>query len=245
MSVFRFFWKVWLRLNLLTKDVDNDYVAEVSLTGKKALRNADIARLIKEAGSELKYETLLSILDQSDRIIREQVQAGHSVLTGCCQYSPRVAGTWIGANAKFDPAVHKITLDIIPSAEMRVALKEVGVEVLGVKEGGAFIGLVTDTATGLTDGTITPGDDILAEGDKLKVAPADETGLGVFFISETGTTIPVTRRLTQNDPKKLLARVPDLAPGQYTLRVVTRFSNSSTLLTEPRTIDYDRLLIVS
>jgi hypothetical protein len=25
-----FFWKVWLRPNLLTKDVDNDYVAEVS-----------------------------------------------------------------------------------------------------------------------------------------------------------------------------------------------------------------------
>ncbi len=245
MSILKFFWKVWLRLNLLTKDVDNDYVAEVSLTGKKALRNADIARLIKEAGSELKYETLLSILDQSDRITREQVQAGYSVLTGCCQYSPRVAGTWIGANAKFDPAVHKITLDIVPSAEMRAVLKEVGVEVLGVKDGGAFIGLVIDTATGLTDGTVTTGDDILVEGDKLKVAPAEEPGMGVFFISATSEVIPVTRRLTQNDPKKLLVRVPDLPAGQYTLRVVTRFSQSNTLLTEPRTIEYDRLLIVS
>ncbi len=245
MSAFKFLWKIWLRLNLLTKDVDNDYVAEVSLTGKKALRNADIARLIKEAGSELKYETLLSILDQSDRITREQVQAGHSVLTGCCQYSPRVAGTWIGANAKFDPAVHKITLDIVPSAEMRASLKEVGVEVLGVKDGGAFIGLVTDTATGLTDGTITPGDDILVEGDKLKIVPDGESGLGVFFINVSGEAIPVTRRLTQNEPKKLIARVPNLPAGQYTLRVVTRFSKSGTLLTEPRTIDYDRLLIVS
>jgi hypothetical protein len=26
----KFTWKVWLRLNLLTKEVENDYVAEVS-----------------------------------------------------------------------------------------------------------------------------------------------------------------------------------------------------------------------
>ncbi len=245
MSAIKFLWKVWLRLNFLTKDVDNDYIAEVSTTGKKALRNADIARLIKEAGSELKYETLLSILDQGDRIVREKVQEGHSVLTGCCQFTPRVTGTWIGANAKFDATVHKIALDIVPSAEMRAALREIGVDVLGVKDGGAYIGLVTDTSTGLTDGTITPGDDILAEGDKLKVSPADETGLGVFFVGATGEVIAVTRRLTQNDPKKLLIRVPALAPGQYTLRVVTRFSQSNTLLTEPRTIEYSKLLIVS
>lgn len=244
MRVIKFLWKVWLRLNFLTKDVDNDYVAEVSITGKKALRNADIARLIKEAGSELKYETLLSVLDLGDRIVREKVQEGHSVLTGCCQYTPRVTGTWIGANAKFDAEVNKIALDIVPSAEMRAALREVGVEVLGVKDGGAFIGLVTDTSTGLTDGTITPGDDILAEGEKLKVAPAEEPGLGVFFIDEAGEAVAVTRRLTQNEPKKLLIRVPALAPGQYTLRVVTRFSNGSTLLTEPRTIEYGKLLIV-
>jgi hypothetical protein len=130
MSVIKFIWKVWLRLNLLTKDVDNDYMAEVSTAGKKALRNADIARLIKESGSELKYETLLSILDQGDRLIREKVQEGHSVLTGCCRFTPRVTGTWIGANAKFDVTVHQTVLDIVPSAEMRAALKEVGVEAL-------------------------------------------------------------------------------------------------------------------
>jgi hypothetical protein len=76
---------------------------------------------------------------------------------------------------------------------MRAALKEVGVEVLGVKDGGAYIGLVTDTATGLTDGTITPGDDILIEGDKLRIAP-DDDGLGVFFIDAAGMAIPCGSR---------------------------------------------------
>lgn len=244
MSTINFFWKVWLRLNLLTKDVDNDYIAEVS-TSNNTRRNEDIARRIVDLGSEIKYDTLLSVLNQRDRVVREMIQQGSSVLTGTCQYTPRITGSWIGSSAKFDPAVHKITLDIIPSAEMREALTQVGVEMLGVKDSGAFIGLVTDTSTGAIDGSITPGDDIRIEGDKLKIVPEGEAGIGIFFVDAEGTATPVTRRLTQNDPKTLIARVPSLPAGQYILRVVTKFSTSSTMLKENRQIDYDKPLTVS
>ncbi len=243
MAAIKFFWKVWLRPNLLTKEVDNDYIAEVS-TVNNTRHNEDIARRIIDKGSEIKYDTLLSILNQSDGIIREMLQNGESVQTGYCHISPRITGVWIGSNATFDPAVHKIGLDMTPTAEMRNALTEIGAEVLGVKESGAFIGLVTDTATGLTNGTITAGDDIRIEGDKLKVAPDGEEGVGVFFVNAAGTATPVTRRLTQNDPKTLLARVPDLAAGSYTLRVVTKFSNSAVMLKEPRSIEYEKTLTV-
>lgn len=237
------FWKVWLRLNLLTKDVDNDYTAEVS-TMKNSLRNEDIAQRIVNEGSEYKYDTLLSIINQHDRIIREAVMDGYSVLTKTCQYTPRVAGSWIGSSAKFDPEKHKVTLDITLASEMREALSHVGVEVLTVKDSGAKIGLVTDTVTGLSNDTITPGDDIRIEGEKIRVAGEAE-GVGVFFIASDGKVHPVTRRLTTNDPRCLLARVPsDLTDGQYTLRIVTQFSNTTTLLKEPRTIEYERSLTV-
>lgn len=238
------YWKVWLRENLLTKDVDNDYIAEVS-TEKNTLRNEDIARMIVEEGSEIKYDTLLSVINQHDRIIRTALQRGYSVQTQTCRFTPRVSGTWIGTSAQFDPTVHKVTLDITPSAEMRDALADVGVEVLTVKDSGAVIGLVTDTATGLTDGTITAGDDILIEGTKIKVSPLDEEGIGVFFVSAEGVATKVTRRLTQNDPSKVIARVPaGLAAGEYRLRIVTRFTMGTVLLTAQRTIEYDRLLKV-
>ncbi len=244
MSTINFFWKVWLRLNLLTNDVDNDYIAEVS-TSNNTRRNEDIVQRIVDLGSEIKYDTLLSVLNQRDRIVREMLQQGSSVLTGTCQYTPRVMGTWLGSSAKFDPEIHKITLDIVPSGEMRDALTQVGVEVLGVKDSGAFIGLVTDTATGATDGRITLGDDIRIEGDKLKIAPEGESGVGIFFVNETGAAIPVTRRLTQNDPKTIIARVPALPAGKYKLRIVTKFSTSSTTLKEVRQIEYEKQLIVS
>jgi hypothetical protein len=242
MSIIEFFWKVWLRPNLLTENVGNDYIAEVSTTGK-TLHNEDIAKHIVEEGSEIKYDTILNILNRSDRIIREHLQQGCPVQTGCCRFSPRVTGSLIGANA--NPKENKITLDIVPSSDMREALTHVGIEILGTKDSGAYIGLVTDTSTGKTDGTITVDEDIIIEGNKLKIAPDAEEGLGVFFETERGELIPVERRLIQNDPKKIIARVPRLEPGIYRLKIVTRFTSGTRPLNLPRTIIYDLDLVVN
>ncbi len=104
--------------------------------------------------------------------------------------------------------------------------------------------MVTDTVTGLTDGSMTPGDDILISGEKIRVI-GDAEGIGVFLVNEEGKATQVTRRLTQNDPKTVIARVPDgLADGFYTLRIVTQYSNSLTLLKAPRVIEYKHQLHV-
>jgi hypothetical protein len=245
MSAKKFFWKVWLRLNALTKDIENDYIAEVSTIGK-TLRNEDIARSIKDEGSELQYETLLDILNRADRQRIKKIQEGYSILTGVSHISPRVLGAWLGTVYRFDPEKHHITVDQTPSAELRAALDEVGIEVLGVKDSGAIISLVTDAATGKTDGTITPDDDIIIEGEKIRIAPDDEAGLGVFFIGAQGEEWQVTHRLTENNPKKVIARVPSLpVANSYTLVIKTRFTKSaSALLKEPRTLTYSLPLTV-
>jgi hypothetical protein len=219
-------------------------VAEVSTTGK-TLRNDDIAQIIKDEGSELQYETLLDILNHSDRLRRERIQQGYSVQTGVCHLSPRVTGNWMGSSEPFDPKKHKITCDLVPSAELHHAFEEIGVEVLGVKDSGARIGLVTDVATGKTDGTLTLDGDLIIDGEKIKVAPDGEADLGVFFVDVNGGETPVTHPLTQNDPKRIICRVPSLAADAYTLKIVTRYSNGTTLLKQPRTIVYELPLTVS
>jgi hypothetical protein len=237
------FWKIWLKPNPLNKDANKDFIAEVS-TCNVTKRNEDIAQCIVELGSEVKYETLLSILHQRDRIVCRFIEQGESVLTGTCQYSPRIWGVWQSANTRFDSSLHKIGLDIIPSAEMRKSFNRIGVDILGLKNNVAYIARVTDTATGNTDNIITSGDDILIEGERLRIAPLEEDGSGIFFIDREGQLFPITRRLTLNDPKTIIARVPDLPAGQYTLRIVTRFSTNAQLLKEQRVIEYERLLTV-
>ncbi|WP_373227555.1 DUF4469 domain-containing protein [Parabacteroides merdae] len=98
---------------------------------------------------------------------------------------------------------------------------------LVVKETSAYIGLVTEALTNLADGSITPDDDVLINGERVRVAGEAE-GVGVSFVNAEGVAAPVTRRLTQNDPKTVIARVfADLADGNYTLRTV---HNSLTAL---------------
>jgi hypothetical protein len=241
----QFIWKLWLRLNLLTKDINNDYVAEVSTTGN-TLHNEDIARHIVKGRSELRYETIVGILQERDTIVLETLLSGSSVQDGNIHLAPRITGNWEGITPHFDPEKHKITVDATPTGELRKALhEEVGIEILGVKaDGGAAIGLVTDITTGKTDGTLTPDGDLVIEGEKIRIAPVDGDGLGIFFVDAGGTETPVTRPLTQNDPKKIVCRIPALTAGNYTLKIVTMFSSSSHLLKTPRTIIYANPLTV-
>jgi hypothetical protein len=241
----RFFWKVWLRLNYLTKEVKTDYVAEIDATGK-TLYNEDVAQVIKAEGSELTLETLIDIINRADKVRIHAILNSQRVQTLLVNMSPRVPGTWDGATAHYDPVKNKLTCDMVLTSEMRSALEEVGVTVLGVKESGAIIGLVTDTATGLTDGSITPGDDVIIEGAKIKIFPDNVDAIGIFFIDSAGTAYKVTHRLTQNTPKCVIARVPaDLPAGEYTLKIVTKFSSGSSELKEPREIVYNLPMTVA
>lgn len=237
------YWEFTLRDNPLTKDNTQDCIAEVE-SGPKTLTKEDTAKEIKRTGSELKYPTILSVTSQDSDIILEALLNGDSVITDLCQFRPRILGAFANAEAQFDPAIHRLTFDITPTKKLREALKSV--KVIKKKTGRADvarIGLVVDTLTGLFDGSITANDDIMITGTNIKIK-GDEAVTGVFFVAEDGTTTKVTRRLTQNDPSKVIARVPTLANGSYTLRIVTQFSQSSTTLKEPRTIEYSTPLVI-
>jgi hypothetical protein len=162
---------------------------------------------------------------------------------------PRVTGSWSGTES-FTESKHKVTVDAILSKAMHEDLKHVRVEVLGTKDAGARIMLVTDVATQKTDGSVTPGDDILIVGDKIKVIGKPQTdgslepGIGVFFVAANGSYIDAVR-ISENTPSRVVARVPPVLPGPSPrLRIVTRFTGGSVLLKEPRNIDYDIPLTV-
>lgn len=236
------YWEFTLRDNPLTKDNTEDCVAEVK-TGPKTLRKEDMAKEIKRTGSELKYQTILSVTSQDSEIILEALLNGDSVITDLFQITPRIIGAFENEDAQFDPAIHRLTFDIVPTKYVRERLKKVKVVNLGAKGAVNRIGLVTDTFTGLFDGTITANEDIMISGDNIKIV-GDEAVVGIFFIAEDGTKTKVTRRLTQNDPSKLIARVPALADGSYTLQIVTNYNSGSGLLKSERTLEYKKKLII-
>jgi hypothetical protein len=240
----KFIWKVLLKLNLLTKEKDNDYVAEVSTTGS-TVRNEDVASAIEEEGSEINYQTILSILNRADAIKRRFILSCRTVQDGVGHYKPQILGPWDGATAKFDDTVNTVYMEMTPSPEMHEAFKEVGAEVVGVKDSGAYIGRIINSVTGKADGLIVPDEDITIEGEKIKIVPDNDENSGVFFTSiETGVVTKVTKRFVKNDPKTVIARVPALSAGKYSLSIVTKFASSTIALKAPRTIVYEHTLSV-
>jgi hypothetical protein len=186
-------WKIWLRLNFLTQDVDNDYSGEVSTIGH-TVRNEDIAsRIIKER-SESRYETILAILNERDGIVLESVLTGSSVQDGVVHIAPSVTGVWTNSDRTVDLARQKPAVSISPTAALRDGLSNVKMEILGLKDSSAYIGLVTDAATKTVDGHITPGGIAVITGDKLRIAPLDEPGLGVFLVDEPGGKTQITQQ---------------------------------------------------
>jgi hypothetical protein len=112
---------------------------------------------------------------------------------------------------------------------------------------GACIGNVTDVATGLSNNTASAGKYLIIEGERIRVFPEDDAELGVFFVDAAGTRFRSGERLRHNDGKKVVVRVPEnLAPGVYSLEIVTRFpSNGNLPGSALRTIRYGFPLQVS
>ena len=239
-------WFFDLEENVLTKDVTNDYTAQV-----RTLLSKDIAALAAEIvkeRTEYREDTVVNIANLLFQKIREEVAACNIVVTPAAIFQPVIQGAFIGKDGVFNTAKNKCTVSITPSDAMRTELEAVVPEFSGnVRDmGGARIGLVTDSATKRTDGFMTPGNTIDITGKKIRCVNADGSGLGVvrFVNAETDAEAAVITSLSINDPKRLMLVVPtSLAEGTYRLEVETYYSSASTLLKSPRTLVYEPLYI--
>ena len=146
--------------------------------------------------------------NERDGIVLEPVLGGSSVQDGVVHIAPSVTGLWTGSDRTVDPARQKPSVSISPTAALREGLSNVKLDILGVKDSGAYIGLVTDAATKSVDGQFTPGGIVVITGDKLRIAPLDEPGLGIFFVDEKGN--PGSRVFDPLAPLSVLT----LAPGE-------------------------------
>lgn len=208
----------------------------------------DIARAIVAERTEYRLDTLVNIANLLDEKIRQFVCQGNTVVTGTAQYAPSITGVFMGKNGVFDPNVNACTVNITPSKALRDELDKVGTEFTGyVKDlGGARIGLVKDSTTGKTDGSLTPGGIVEVTGNKIKSINADGTSIGkvVLINTETQEQTDITS-LAINDPSLLMFSIPASLPeGTYKLRVETYYTTGKAQLKTARTIDYDQDLVV-
>jgi hypothetical protein len=240
-------WNAYLEENHLTGD-PTDYVAFVEAAGARRLD--DIVAACMEGGSDVRPEIAKAILERANHVKANFLLSGYDVHDGLTLYAPQIIGKWKG-KGPFDRNKHKLTINANLSADFRKELRHVKVRIVGFKVPVAYISLVTDRATGKTDGAITPGDDILIEGSRIKLLglPQEdgtlEPGIGIFLVPTSGGAPINLPRFDDNTPSHILARVVSPLPSGVTfrLRIVTRFTHSNILLKTPRIIDFNNVLL--
>ncbi len=239
-------WLFDLRENTITKDVTNDYTANVRKLKSKTV--SDIAAEIVSERTEYRPETIENIVRLYQDKVMDNLCEGNIVTDSLGTYTPSIAGNFIGTSGAIDPKKHTCTVNVALSKEFRERISGVSPQFSGTVQslGGARIDSVEDVESGSTTGTLTPGGAFKVRGKKIRCLNEDgsSTGRVLFINRETETEYPVGR-LATNDPSSLIFNIPaDLPDGEYTLRVETYYASSSLLLKSLRTIDYPEALVV-
>ncbi|MBT0552457.1 DNA-binding domain-containing protein [Riemerella anatipestifer] len=225
--------KAWLRPNLLTKDDPNDFVAVPLLGGSLGI--TEIIEALKKEGMEIQTETAVDIITRFNRKASELVLNGYSVNTGLVYMRPAIKGVFY--DKTWDKEKHSVYVNVNQGTDLRKAVADTKVEILGEQSSPMSVFSITDKATGKADGTLTKGKNAEIKGTYIKIDGNDPKNGIVFKNLDNQNEVKLSaEHIVLNEPSRLLILVPtDLEAGNYELSITTQSSKGTTLLKEPRT----------
>jgi hypothetical protein len=238
-KIFKVFVKLYELLFSARKD---DRSGRVVSTG--SLKVDDLITIAITRRSDINAVTMKASYEILREVALEEVSNAKHVEFGLTYNSLGVEGVFIGDHPTWNRETNRLVFTSTAAADVRQALKNIDVEILGMASSGIFINSLTDVASGDVNTSITPGGGIKLIGSKMKiVGEAENVGIHLTEIN-TGeiTGIPVTSIL-DNEPSKITFIVPaDLPAGDYKLSITTQFSHPTVLLKEARTYVFDYVL---
>lgn len=236
--------KAYLYDNALTKDNPNDFIArtvsERSLNVKQICEAA-----VNRGGSDVSAPSMQHATELFLKEMAYQLCDGYSVNTGYFTASTLIRGVFDSPTETFNATKHNILFQFNQGERLRAEIPTIEVDILGIADASAAILQVTDVKSGSVNDLLTPGRNLKMSGNKIKIA-GDDTANGVYFVettTKTRTAVDNTDIVT-NNPSELIILIPALATGTYTLEIVTQFSSGTSLLKEPRTASFDKILTV-
>ena len=223
--------KAWITPNTVTKD-PNDKIFVLDSAGK-----VGIDKIIEEMRAEdtgLRPETLTHVVNLYDRVVARLLMNGYQVNTGLFYAVPRLTG--LAEKGLWSREKNSIYVSFTQDKVLREEIKTTQVEIKGEKADLMYVIETEDRATGLTDGSMTPGRNFAIRGAYLRVEGTDPAVGITLMNSETKAQVKLTADLfAVNNPSELIILVPTGLPdGNYDLTVTTQYSRNKVLLKQPR-----------
>lgn len=199
------------------KGVAGKYTGVVSYNG--TIDNDGIADEIAADRTDIRPETIKFVLSAADAIKRKLLKQGFVVVDGVGVYRTTVSGVFTGEKAVYDSENNSLDVAFSPCSDLRSDLSEVEVE---TKPGttGTTVNYVYDVLSQTQDTTLTSGGPLYIYGAQLRIV-GDNKANGVYFVNSDGEEYMVSS-IGSNEPSALMVVVPQLAAGEYTLKIITQ-----------------------
>ena len=225
--------------NLLTERSD-DYAAQTVPT-RSYDKNA-VIDLILRRGTLLTRTDVLAVMNGLEETVVDVVRDGGTINLPLFNTSFSISGVFDGPMDSFDSSRHRLNVNLTKGTLLRKAESEVRFAKTDAVTPQPSIVEVRDAVSGATNDVLTPGGVIQLWGANLKIAGDNEAN-GLWFVPETGDAVKAEVVVT-NKPSQLIAMIPALAAGNYTVRVVTQSTGGGVLLKTPRSYVFERTLVV-
>lgn len=219
--------------------VSGKYTGTVLSSG--AMTNEGIAAQIAEERTDLRPETIKLVLELADTVKVNALLEGKTIIDGMGFYRTVCNGTFDGDRSSYDADNHSLSVAFTPCSTLRTGYTEVDV-VTRPGATGTSVFTVHDGVTDSDNSIITSGGIVYVTGQQIRIIGKNE-GNGVFFIAEDGTEYsPVV--ITTNEPTNLIMQLPEMATGDYTLKIVTQCGSNGREMQTVNTCEFDTTLSV-
>ncbi|MDR3119465.1 MAG: DUF4469 domain-containing protein [Mediterranea sp.] len=224
--------KGWLINNPLTTDNKDDKILMLESGGNLTLDDV-VEQMIKEF-TGIHEESIRHSVTLYHRVIADLVLRGYSVNTGLFRAVPQFRGTI--EKGAWNPEKNSIYISFTQDKDLRDAITETSVHILGERGDAMYIADGEDTATHATDGTATAGYPYNLHGRLLKVEGSHESvGITLTNISTRQAIKVDSKSIVLNKPSNVMVLLPsDLADGTYEMTITTQYSQSKKHLKTPR-----------
>jgi hypothetical protein len=232
--------------DLLTDKV-GEFFGRVHHTGDMSME--EVCASAVKRGANISTETMIYAVTMFDKECIIQVKEGRTVHTPLFSIALHIRGVFTSLADRFDRARHTLVAELQMGAELRKALSDALVEIMGKAPDAAFyIAWVENMATKARNQGLSRGWPARIGGMRLKVE-GDKPSVGVDLLNEdTGAVIRLPMSaVIENKPRELLVMMipADLPAGRYRIVVTTQYTGSgSKFLKEPRSVKNDRPLLV-
>lgn len=218
--------------NTITSQDSTDKLFEVFPQGSLS-QDAIIEEIVETLGGDSHY--IKRVLLKEKQIIKRALMMGQHVSNEL--FNARMLCRGVVYDGRWNPQVNSLYINFQQSKELREALDNLSIRVIGEKQESRYISSCRSLSVKRKEGEIVAGDSVEILGKNIKVV-GSHPSVGIELISENGNNMRIAEnKIIVNKPSKLILLLPENLPrGAYTLMITTQYSPGSTLLKNPRII---------